>query len=51
MKFTNEQKNILKRLLENELEYYETKEDIYDDDIEYIKELMKILKKLEKGCE
>lgn len=46
MNFTNVQKDILIRMIVNELEYYETKEDIYEDDIEYIEELKKVLKKL-----
>ena len=49
MKFTNEQKDILIRMIENELEYYERKEDIYEEDEEYIGELKKILKKLKGG--
>lgn len=49
MKFTNEQKDILIRMIENELEYYERKKDIYEEDEEYIEELEKILKKLKGG--
>jgi len=46
MKLTSLQKDILIRLLENELVYYDTKEDIYEEDIEYIEELKKILEKV-----
>ena len=47
MKLTKEEKEILKRMIDNELEYYEMKEDMYQDDIDFIKKLYKILKKLE----
>lgn len=46
MKLTNTQKDILVILIRNELEYYDRKEDIYEEDIEYIKELKEILKKV-----
>ena len=46
MKLTDIEKDILSRLIENELEYYERKEDMYKEDVEYVKILMKILKKV-----
>lgn len=42
MKLTSEQKDILRIIVANELEYYDRKEDIYEEDIEYINELKKI---------
>lgn len=39
--------NILKILIINELSYYQGKEDIYEDDAKYIKELNEILHKFE----
>ena len=47
MELTNEEKSILRILLTNELEYYEMKDDVFDDDLEYIKKLDIILKKIE----
>lgn len=48
MKLTNEEKDILIRLIENELEYYKEKEDLFMDDVDYIEKLNDILKKVEK---
>lgn len=48
MKLTNEEKDILIIVLKTELEYYESKEDIYEEDLEYIEQLKNILKKVEK---
>lgn len=48
MKLTNEEKDILIRLIKNELEYYEEKEDLFMDDVDYIEKLENILKKAEK---
>lgn len=49
MKLTNEEKNILKILIINELDFYDTKEDIYQEDKEYIKKLETIIDKIMKG--
>ena len=48
MKLTNEEKDILTRLIKNELEYYEEKEDLFMDDLDYVEKLNDILKKVEK---
>lgn len=48
MKLTNEEKDILISLIKNELEYYEEKEDLFMDDVDYIEKLKDILKKVEK---
>lgn len=48
MKLTNEEKDILKIILNNEIEYYEDKEDSYPEDEEYLEKLKKIEKKLYK---
>jgi len=47
----SEERDILKLLVYNEIEYYEDKEDKLDRDIEFIKELKTILDKLEKGSD
>lgn len=44
--FTYEQLDILQMLLKNELEYYDRKEDKYEEDIEYIELLKNILEKI-----
>ena len=51
MKLTNEQKDIIKILVKNELEYYETYYSDYDnvsqDDSDFMEQLKNILKELE----
>lgn len=44
--FEGEERDILMMLLKNELEYYARKEDIYEEDEEYIEMLKKILEKV-----
>lgn len=51
MKLNNFDKNILINLIQRELEYYENKEDIYDEDIKYIKSLYKMINQLLEGNE
>lgn len=48
MELTNSQKDILKIMILNELNYYGMKEDIYEEDREYIKELEEIMNEIEK---
>lgn len=48
MKLTNEEKDILIRLINNELEYYKEKEDLFMDDVDYVEKLNDILKKVGK---
>ena len=47
IKLNYEEIDILQMLLKHELEYYDRKEDIYQEDIDYIKLLKDILEKLE----
>ena len=50
MVLENEEKDILKLLVFNELDYYERLKEDYDElDYEYIQELKKILSKLERN--
>lgn len=49
MKLSDIQKDILIRILENEIQYYEEKEDIYEEDINYIEELKEVLRKVEES--
>lgn len=46
MKLTNEEKNIIDRLINNELEYYDQKEDYDELDKDFVLKLKKILIKL-----
>lgn len=48
MRLTSEEKDILKIILNNEIEYYEDKEDSYPEDIEYLEKIKKIEEKLYK---
>lgn len=49
MKLNSFDKDILINLIQRELEYYEKKEDIYDEDIKFIKSLYKMLNQLLEG--
>lgn len=49
MKLNRFDKNILINLIQREIEYYETKEDKYDDDKKYVDSLYKMLELLMKG--
>lgn len=42
-----EQVDILTTIIMNEIYFYETKEDTYEEEIEYVNELKEILKKLD----
>lgn len=47
MKLNNEEKDIIKRMIINELNYYQDIEDKSKDEKEYIKTLIKLLNKME----
>ena len=46
MKFNDEEKDIIITMIQNELEYYEHKEDFDDIDAEFVEKLKEILRKL-----
>ena len=48
MKLSENQLYMLYRIVELELEYYDRKEDMYQEDKEYQKELKKIFDKIKK---
>lgn len=47
MKLNNEEKDIIKRMIINELNYYQDIEDKNKEEKEYIKTLIKLLNKME----
>lgn len=49
MKLTDEEKNIIKIMIFNELDYYESKEDYDESDEEFVLKLKSILSKLGRG--
>ena len=51
MRFTKQEIEMLKVIVENELYYYQSRDDLFDDEKEYIEDLKRIYERLNEESE